>query len=273
MRIVLVSDTHITQENASFRDNIRAATEWIAGLTPDAVVHLGDITAHGNRNADEYTLGRSLFSNVAAPVHWLPGNHDIGDVADYGRATPLDLAQLRRFETVFGTGHWLIHGAGWQVVGLNAQLLGSDTQAEHDQDAWLDEGLEQGGGQLGVMLHKPFFRDGPEDVARHPRYLPVAARRRLSEKLGRRSLRFVAAGHTHQFRQHRVQGVEHVWVPSLAYRIPDALQETIGRKVVGAMILELTEEGYSFAFVTPPGVMQNDLTDHVDLYPDLAARL
>jgi 3',5'-cyclic AMP phosphodiesterase CpdA len=271
MRIVILSDTHITPVAPAFWDNARAARGWIDTLAPDAVIHLGDITAHGK--AEEIAAVQAVFGTLSPPVCWLPGNHDIGDNPGPRSDEPLDPVRLARFRAVLGPDRWSLDRRGWQIIGLNAQLFGSATTEEQEQDAWLDEALLRCQAPLGLMLHKPLFRDGHADIEEHPRYVPLAARRRLVARLSRRDLRFVASGHTHQRRHIVADGVEHVWAPSLAYRIPNALQETVGEKVVGATILELTEQGHRFTFVVPPGVVSHDLADHIDLYPELAPRL
>jgi len=91
--------------------------------------------------------------------------------------------------------------------------------------------------------------------------------------LDNRDLRFVIAGHTHQLRTIRVGGVEHVWAPSSAYFIPDAVQERIGKKHVGVMLLELKPDRHEWSFTMPDGVRQNDLSDYADVYPEIAEHL
>jgi len=124
-----------------------------------------------------------------------------------------------------------------------------------------------------VFVHKPLFRDGPADTSRHHRYLPIEARDRLLARLARVDLRFVAAGHTHQARRHSVGGVDHVWLPSLAFILPDAMQETIGEKIVAMSVLQLTPAAHRFELAVPAGLHQFTLLDLPGLYPAHAERL
>ncbi|WP_233559810.1 hypothetical protein [Oleomonas cavernae] len=94
----------------------------------------------------------------------------------------------------------------------------------------------------------------------------------MLELLARRDLRFVVAGHTHQTRQIEVDGVEHVWAPSCAFIIPDALQETIGAKIVGAMTLDLTDTTHHFRLALPDRVAQHNVADFPQLYPEFTAK-
>ena len=269
MRIVLISDSHVTAKTSRFSENLKATRRWIEAMRPDHVVHLGDITADGMGDPAEFALAKALFDGMAIPMHWLPGNHDVGENLGSAKEPPVDVARLADFRSVFGADYWSFEAPGWQIIGLNALLIGSGLAEERVQSDWLDRMLETRAANLGLMLHKPFFRNSSDDREEHVRYLPVTARRDMEQRLAAHNLRFVAAGHTHQLRRLRSDAVEHVWVPSIAFVIPDGLQETIGRKIVGAMVLELTKDGYSFAFVEPPFAVQYNLGDFPELYPEL----
>jgi hypothetical protein len=100
--------------------------------------------------------------------------------------------------------------------------------------------------------------------------VPAVARRRLLALLQKRDLRFVAAGHTHQVRQMSARGVEHVWVPSTAFTLPDFVQERIGAKHVGAMVLELQPDAHRFSYVVPAGMKHRSLMEFAHVYPGVA---
>ena len=207
------------------------------------MVNLGDITADGAHDPRELDLARPAFAGLGADVRFLPGNHDIGDnpiAPGAPNEHPLDLVRLEDYRRLFGPDRWSFDAGSWQIVGLNAQLLATGTDEEEEQFVWLAEQLRAGQGPLGLMLHKPLFRSGPADTEAHVRYVPLLARRRLLAALAKRDLRFVASGHAHQARALYVDGVDHLWVPSTAYCIPDAIQERIGHKIVGVVTLELS---------------------------------
>lgn len=79
------------------------------------------------------------------------------------------------------------------------------------------------------------------------------------------------AGHTHQARRLRVDGVEHVWAPSTAFCLPDAMQERIGDKTVGVLTLDLSDTGYRVEIVAPEGLVRHNILDHPEAYPELGA--
>lgn len=269
MKLVLVSDTHLTPRTAAFGDNWDVVRAWIEATAPDVVVNLGDITADGAHDPRELEAARPAFDGLRSDVRFLPGNHDIGDNPIEPGAPndhPLDPQRLADYRRLFGPDRWSLDCGPWQIVGLNAQLFGTGTDVEDDQFVWLEEQLRDRQGPLGVMLHKPLFRYGPSDAEAHVRYVPVVARHRLLASLAWRDLRFVASGHVHQARRLHVDGVEHVWVPSTAYCMPDAMQERIGEKMVGVLALEITDAGHRFETVIPEGLLRHNLLDHPATY-------
>ena len=274
MRIALVSDTHLADRVANFMANWSVVRDWIGATAPDLVVHLGDITVNGAGDAAELAAGRRHFDGLAAPIRFLPGNHDIGDnpiAPDAPNDHPVDPARLAEYRALYGPDYWSFEAETWQIIGLNAQLFGTGHAEEARQFAWLEATLSHHRGPLGVLLHKPLFRNRPEDTEAHIRYVPHRPRRRLLDLLAGHDLRFVASGHTHQLRRHHVDGVEHVWAPSATFAIPDGMQERIGEKIVGVMLLELTPDGHRFTLEVPPGLRRLNLLDHPEAYPEVAA--
>jgi 3',5'-cyclic AMP phosphodiesterase CpdA len=274
MRIALVSDSHLTRRTSAFSENWATVAAWIDKTAPDLVVHLGDITADGVRDPDELDIAFAAFASAGRPMWFLPGNHDIGDnPLETGPSSehPLDRERLPHYRRVFGADWWAFEADAWQIVGLNAQLFSTGTDEEEAQFAWLDDQLRHAGRPVGVVLHKPLFRNRPDDTEAHIRYVPARARRRLLACLATCDLRFVIAGHTHQARRLHIDGVEHVWAPSTAFCIPDVMQERIGDKTVGVLTLELSDADYRIDMVTPEGLVRHNILDHPAVYPKLGA--
>src|SRR5262249_15035754 len=142
---------------------------------------------------------------------------------------------------------------------------------EEEQFRWLEARVGEREGPLGLLLHKPLFRDCPSDTQVHARYVPAEPRRRLLALLSKRDLYFVATGHVHQSRSIAIGGIVHAWVPSTAYCFPDAMQERIGEKTVGALMLELEGHGHRFTLVTPAGLARHDILEHPEVYPEVKA--
>jgi 3',5'-cyclic AMP phosphodiesterase CpdA len=276
MRIGLVSDTHLAPGGRAVGENCRAVRAWVARAGVDLTVHLGDVTAEGAAHAEHFAAAQDAFRDWPTPMRLLPGNHDVGDNHDIARSAlepAVDEGRLERWRDVFGGDRWRLSAGDWTVLGLDAQLLGWGSAAEAAQDAWLQAELDAAQGPIALFLHKPLFRNAPEDDERHLRYVPPAPRRRLLERFAEKDLRLVVCGHTHQLRRRRFQGCEHVWAPSCAFVIPDSMQETIGEKTVGVMLLTLSADSYSLDFIAPEGVGRHNLLDQMDIYPQLATRI
>lgn len=282
MKLLFISDTHLTDRHSICDDNLRSIRNFLETNPIDLVVHLGDIAADGSTYPAQLAYAAERFAGFGVPVHFIPGNHDVGDnPMAPGRANvaPLNLetgllnpGTLAEYRRIFGPDYWSLALGEWQLVGLNAQLFGTDSDAEAEQLAWLREVLAAGAGPLGVVLHKPLFRNGHADDEAHIRYVPAARRRPLVELLAARDLRFVASGHVHQDRRIVVDGVEHVWVPSASFCMPDAMQERIGDKIVGVLVLELGADG-SHRFERPvvDGLVLHNILHHPEIEPRIVA--
>jgi hypothetical protein len=75
------------------------------------------------------------------------------------------------------------------------------------------------------------------------------------------NLRIVLSGHVHQYLDHVVDGVRHIWIPSTAFFFRDSIQEPVGEKVTGLGLLELNGEGYRFDLVCPDCLVRNNVVE------------
>lgn len=272
MKIAFISDTHLAAVAQDFVANCAAALAWIDHLGVDLAIHLGDITADGVNAPDQFAVARGVLDRLRTPLCLVPGNHDVGDNPSPGIEPKEPLLQpslLALYRRTFGQDRWSCEMAGWTLIGLNSQLFGLGDSEEAAQLEWLDETLGRSSGPIGLMLHKPMFRNSPDDVELHPRYVPKPVRTRLLARLSHHDLRFVVCGHTHQLRYAQFAGVDHIWAPSTAFILPDTLQERIGEKVVGVMVLTLTAQDHRFEFHTPPGVLTHDICDYEAVFPQI----
>jgi 3',5'-cyclic AMP phosphodiesterase CpdA len=276
VRIAIVTDSHLAPRAAAFNDNWRAVRAFVAAAAPDLTLHLGDITVDGVKDPADFEHARAISADWPTPIRFLPGNHDIGDNPPgpgVAASEPLRPARLADYRTAFGADHWALDAAAWRLLGLNAQLLGTDTDDEAAQWAWLAATLAEAPDRPTVLfLHKPLFQDSPADERPHQRYVPVAARRRLLGLLSAVPLRAVVSGHVHQSRDRVVDGIRHVWVPSTAFFLPDELQDRIGEKVTGIGMIELGPDRLRFHLVCPDGVTRHSVLDHPVYQKHIEAR-
>jgi 3',5'-cyclic AMP phosphodiesterase CpdA len=265
MRVLLITDTHLAPAAFPCNENWRAAKEFARSAGADLTVHLGDITLDGTEDPAQHEWALAESADWPTRLRFLPGNHDIGDNppgVGVAAKQPLKLDQLMAYRRAYGSDYWSIGLGTWQLIGLNAQLFGSDSGAEAEQWAWLGGALAEARGRpLALLLHKPLFLSDPDDQSPHIRYVPQPQRRWLMELLAPADLRLVLSGHTHQFLDRTLGGVRHIWVPSAAFFIPDARQERLGEKLTAIGVLDLLPDGHRFELVTPEGMVQHTL-DH-----------
>ena len=79
MRVILVSDTHLSPAAPEAAANWDAVLRYVGANAPDVVIHLGDLTLDGAHNAGDLHYGRRQLDRLPVPWHAIPGNHDIGD--------------------------------------------------------------------------------------------------------------------------------------------------------------------------------------------------
>ena len=83
MRLVHLSDTHISKYGEFLEDIFDKAVKEINGLqpAPDVVVHTGDVTDHGV--LVDYEFAKEKLGCIDAKLLIVPGNHD---ERNYGQA-------------------------------------------------------------------------------------------------------------------------------------------------------------------------------------------
>jgi 3',5'-cyclic-AMP phosphodiesterase len=270
-RVILVSDTHLSASAPQAQANWDAVVSYVGACAADLVIHLGDLSLDGARNAADLHHGRAQLDRLSAPWRAVPGNHDIGDNPWPGAlaGSAVDAARHQRWLDIVGADHWSVTVSGWIVLAINAQLLGSGLAAEAAQWSWLEEQADRHRGRQPVALitHKPIAATGAELAAAPPfRFWPPPARDRLACLLGGTPPALVMSGHVHQYRPLRLDGTDHLWVPTTWAVLPDHVQPVLGAKRCGIVSLTLTTgTPAQQEFTEPHGLEQ--LTLAVDL-PD-----
>lgn len=261
MRIALISDTHLSARSPECVANWHAASRAVERLRPDATVHLGDITLDGQQHTDELGFAAALVQHWPTRMHCLPGNHDMGDASG---ELPLERGLLADYRRLFGADRWHIAFDHWQLVGINAQLMGSDTAEEAEQWQWLED-IARASKPLtrtALFLHRPLSRVA-NDPKKTGRYVAAAACGRLLNGPLASTLRLVVSGHTHQHLDQTRAAVRHIWMPSSGFVLPDDMQARVGEKVVGIGVLELDENDAAaeprFDLWCPDGMTRHEL--------------
>ena len=137
-RVLVVADSHLSERNPEAGRNWSAVVAHVEAVAPDLVIHVGDITADGAHHPEDLDHARDQLARIEAPVHVLPGNHDLGD-NPFG-APPedvIDATRLDRYRQVFDADRWCVEVGAWRLLGIDTQLF--------------DSGLADDGRAVGVV--------------------------------------------------------------------------------------------------------------------------
>jgi 3',5'-cyclic AMP phosphodiesterase CpdA len=272
-RIAQISDTHLSDDKPFFVDNFVRIGEALRTARPDLVLNSGDISLDGASSETDLMAARALHDGLDLPVRFLPGNHDLGDSQDapsHGEGA-IDATRRARYLSHFGADWWVVDVPGWRLLGINAQLLGSDLDAaEHQEDDVVTAIASLGQRRLALFLHKPLFDRTVDETAITGRFVNPVPRRLLLMSLGGVMPSLVACGHVHQYRETWSAGVRHVWGTSTAFVIPDARQPRYGVKEVGYVEHLLEPDGsHESRLVRVPGVPTLDIAEFPAAYGPL----
>jgi 3',5'-cyclic AMP phosphodiesterase CpdA len=178
----------------------------------DAVVVSGDLTADGGD--EDSLLARQLLDRFEAPVHVLPGNHDLR-------------ASLRTAFELPGEGDdpidYSVEVGELRLVILDSIIPGEDRGAlGAEQLRWLDEelGKEPERPAILAMHHPPLTTGIPEWDGIN---LVAPEREALAEVVGRHpQLRAIVGGHLHRIAASALAGCPVLSAPSTYLQIqPD----------------------------------------------------
>lgn len=268
MRIIQISDTHLSRGKPHFTDNWPPLAAWIAAQKPDLVIHAGDVTIDGAHVEDDLRYAAELMRSLGVRFRVVPGNHDVGDAGNSRQ--PVTAERLARWRAYFGPDWWVEDVEGVQLVGLDAMLLGSGNREEAAQAAWLDAVMEGAARrQIAWFLHRPLFLDSPEEADTGYWSVEPGPRARLFELMRRHSVTLVASGHLHKAHQTARDGTRFVWAPASSFLVGPEIQPPMpGEKRLGAVLHELDGTVIKPSIIDVPGLGPYWIDDAIDeVYP------
>lgn len=268
MRIIQISDTHLSRTKAHFGCNWPPLAAWIAQQGPDLVIHTGDVTVDGAEAEDDLRYAAELMRGLGVPFRAVPGNHDVGD-AEHPRQ-PVDDDRLARWRAHFGPDRWVEDAAGFRLIGLDAMLFGSGHAEEAAQMAWLAAVMEEARDRpMAWFLHRPLFLHSLDEGDTGYWSVKPQTRAPFLELVRRHSVALLASGHLHKAHQAVCDGVRYVWCPSSAFLVGPVMQPPMpGEKRLGAVRYQLEGTAVAAEIAEVPGLAQYWI-DHVvdEVYP------
>jgi 3',5'-cyclic AMP phosphodiesterase CpdA len=268
MRIIQISDTHLSPGKSHFADNWAPLAAWIADQRPDLVIHTGDVTVDGADTEEDLRHAAELMRRLDVPFRAVPGNHDVGD-AGHPRQ-PVNDVRLARWRAHFGPDWWVEDVEGFLLVGLDAMLLGSGLPEEAAQAAWLEETMERAeAGHIAWFLHRPLFLESPQEGDTGYWSVKPQPRAHLLDLVRRHSVALVASGHLHKAHRLKSDGVSYIWAPASSFLVGSEIQPTMpGEKRLGAVLYELNGAALDAEIIDVPGLLPHWLDDVIaEVYP------
>jgi 3',5'-cyclic AMP phosphodiesterase CpdA len=268
MRIIQISDTHLSRTKPHFAANWPPLAAWIAAQNPDLVIHTGDVTVDGADVEDDLRYAAELMRSLGVRFRAVPGNHDVGD-AGHPRQ-PVTDERLARWRAYFGPDWWVEDVEGFRLVGLDAMLLGGGNREEAAQATWLDAVMQSvGDRQIAWFLHRPLFLDNPEEEVNGYWSVKPQPRARLIELARRHSVTLVASGHLHKAHQIVRDGTRYVWAPASSFLVGPEIQPPMpGEKRLGAVLYELAGSTMEASIIDVPGLAPYWIDDVIEeVYP------
>jgi 3',5'-cyclic AMP phosphodiesterase CpdA len=271
MRVIQISDTHLSPGKPHFSDNWEPLAAWIAGQRPDLVIHTGDATVDGA--GDETDLAHVAGLMDALGVRWraVPGNHDVGEPGHDRQ--PVNAERLAAWRRHFGPDCWVEDigkgASGSRLIGLDAMLIGSGEPEEKEQAAWLEVATAGAQGRrIAWFLHRPLFVDDPEEGDTGYWSIKPQPRAGLITMVRQYRVALVASGHLHQARDFARDGTRYIWSPASSF-LCGAMQKGLpGEKKLGAVLYDFSDGGFSAEINEVPGLTQHWLDDVIDeVYP------
>jgi 3',5'-cyclic AMP phosphodiesterase CpdA len=267
MRIIQITDTHLSRGKAHFADNWAPLAHWISEQRPDLVIHTGDVTVDGAEVEDDLAYAAELLQGLEVRFRAIPGNHDVGE-AGHPRQ-PVNDERLARWRAHFGPDRWVEDVAGWRLIGLDALILGSGANEEAAQASWLEASMtEAGGRRTAWFLHKPLFLVSPQESDAGYWSVEPEPRARLMALAHRHSVALVASGHLHKAHDFCRGDTRYLWAPASSFLVGEFQPPMPGEKRLGAVLYELNGARLTADIVEVPELSRHWLDDVIaEVYP------
>jgi 3',5'-cyclic AMP phosphodiesterase CpdA len=262
VRIVQVSDTHVSRKRAYFVDNWEVFVDEMRRAPPELIVHSGDVSFDGAADEDDLAFARAEKNRLAAPWLAIPGNHDIGESPLAIRLQqPINAERMARWQRHYGPSRWCRDVGAWRLIGIDTALLGSGHPEEEAQHEFLERSLNDRAGRSAMLFeHLPPFENDADDARFTAAAVPFAPRGRLLETCVRHGVSVIACGHLHVYRQMQYHGIQIVWAPATSFfNIVEKQQR--GLMVPRAGYVEWTLKGHAInhRLIEPPLMITHDV--------------
>lgn len=227
----VVADTHMNQSedyssspypcNALANARTRQVVAELNHAKPEFVLHLGDIinpvpelpTYH-----DAANHFNELVKDLEAPLHIVPGNHDVGDKpVSWMPAGTVNDEYIALYEKYFGPHFYSVDRNDLHIVVINAPLINSGLAAEAAQREWLEKDLaENADKRTFIAIHYPPYVSNKDESGSYDN-IDEPGRSWLLELLKKHKPEAMFCGHVHNFWYDVFAETEIYLLPSTAF--------------------------------------------------------
>lgn len=267
-KIAIVSDTHVNEKedysaspypaNAEANPRARHVFSQVNQIEPEFTIHLGDMV-NPVPELESYGPAADNFHKIAAdltaPIHLVPGNHDIGDKpVKWMPAGMVNSEFIALYRKHFGKDYYAVVSQGCHFIIINAPLLNSGDPAEAEQAAWLEDYLSRHQGErMFVFSHYPPYISNPAEPGSYDN-IEEPARSWFLDLIRTHKPEALFSAHVHNFWYDRIGETDYYITPSTCfvrhdysemYRIDGGDQK--GRNdaaKLGFLTLEIHENGH-----------------------------
>lgn len=276
-RFAIITDTHIRAPqgdlsspfpvNEKANDRARFACELIAAHEPEFTIHLGDMVhplPHMAAYDEAVVEAKSIFTPLLPKLHFVPGNHDIGDKPSPGMpAKPATLDSVARYTSAFGEDWSSFEHKNTAFVIINSSLVNSGSERENQQRQWLEKTLESFQGQrIFLFSHYPPFITDPAETDHYDNYAEPG-RSWLLGLASQYGIEAIFSGHVHHYFFNRFESVHLHCLPATSFTRQDYAEmfavgpaEEYGRDDKGKFsvcIVEVNQSSYETKLIPTRG--------------------
>ena len=272
VRVIQISDTHLSPKKQHFHANWAPLARWIAQHKPDLVIHTGDVTVDAADQEADAAYCATQMASLGVPVVTVPGNHDVGEVGNPYQ--PVNDERLARFRRHFGDDRWVRDMAGWRLIGLNSMIFGGGPE-DAQQAEWLEATMADAAGRrLAWFMHRPLFLDSPDEADTGYWSVKPEPRHALLDLVHRYRVEIVASGHLHRWHEIRLNGTHYVWGPAAGFLVGEKLAPPMGGAArLGAVIYDINGENIDVSIRRVPDLTDYWIDDVVhEVYPPREAK-
>lgn len=220
--------------------NYEIAIAMANDLEPDFVVMGGDMV-DDPADDGQYQEVLRITEALRCPMHWVAGNHDVGEDTNVPTA-----ASIARYRERFGSDHYAFEHKGATLIAVNTVVWAHADRVPDEwevQLAFLEDQLAVGtdrGGPILVFGHHPLFLRDPDEDDDYFN-IPVERRHLLLDLLADHGAAAFLCGHWHRNGGGTYRGLDVAVTGPVGY--------PLGDDPSGFRIVDVDAEGVTHQYV------------------------